>query len=137
LTAKESAIDAVDLERIYLGLDGKGAVRSLPVGPDFWETLDQNPAARGTLVTQGVSDGDWAHREMHPKGDEGVYLLDGDVTMIFERRRGEKRVRLAPRQAVVVPAGVWHRALVPVSSRLLFMTYGEGTEHKPLASTTG
>jgi mannose-6-phosphate isomerase-like protein (cupin superfamily) len=134
LTGKESAISALDLERTYLGLDGKGAVRPLPVGPDFWETLDQNPAARGTLVTQGVSDGDWAHWEMHPKGDEVVYLLDGDVTMIFERRRGEERVRLTPRQAVVVPAGVWHRALVPVPSRLLFMTYGEGTQHKPLAS---
>lgn len=125
-------IVAIDLEATHLGLDGKGGVTALPVGPDFWETIDSNPGARGTLVTEGVSEADWPHWEMHPKGDEVVYLLEGDVTMIFDRAPKEVRVRLAPGQAVVVPAGVWHRALVPVSSRLLFMTYGEGTQHRKL-----
>lgn len=130
--SKNAAAAALDLESTYLSLDGKGGVAKLPVGPDFWEKIDKNPAARGTLVTQGESEGDWPHWEMHPKGDEVVYLITGDVTLIFERARRDERVRLKPGQAVVVPAGTWHRALVPVASRLLFITYGEGTRHKPL-----
>jgi hypothetical protein len=42
-----------DLETTYLGLDGAGGVTVLPVGPDFWETIEDNPAAGGTLVTVG------------------------------------------------------------------------------------
>lgn len=127
-----ASVAAFELESTYLGLDGKGGVRKLAVEADFWQTIDKNPAARGTLVTAGESKGDWEHWEMHPKGDEVVYLLKGEVTLIFERKDGDERVRLAPGQAVVVPAGVWHRALVPKASRLLFMTFGEGTRHKPL-----
>jgi len=129
---KNTATAALDLESTYLGLDGRGGVAQLAVGPDFWETIDGNPAARGTLVTAFESKQDWPHWEMHPKGDEIVCLLKGDVTMIFERARGDERVRMKPGQAVVVPAGVWHRALVPVASRMLFITYGEGTRHKKL-----
>lgn len=127
-----AATAALDLECTYLGLDGKGGVAKFAAGPDFWEKIDKSPAARGTLVTEGESKGDWKHWDMHPKGDEVVYLLKGDVTMIFERAGGDERIRLKPGQAVVVPSGVWHRALVPVSSRLLFITYGEGTRHKAL-----
>jgi quercetin dioxygenase-like cupin family protein len=123
---------AFKLESTYLSLDGKGGVTKLPVGPDFWETLDDNPAARGTLVMADKSAGDWPHWERHPKGDEVVYLIEGEVTMIFERKGKDERTRLAPGQAVVVPRGVWHRALVAKPSRLLFLTFGEGTEHKPL-----
>jgi mannose-6-phosphate isomerase-like protein (cupin superfamily) len=123
---------AFDLESTFLGLDGRGGVAKLPVGPDFWETLDANPGARGTLVTTYESAGDWPHWEMHPKGDEVVYLLEGEVTMIFERQGRDERVPLSRGQAVVVPKGVWHRALVALPSRMLFMTYGEGTEHRAI-----
>ena len=125
-------MSAFDLETTYLGLDGKGGVAKLPVGPDFWATIGDNPGARGTLVTVSVSHADWPHWEMHPKGDEVVHLLDGEVTMIFERNERDERIHLTPGRTIVVPAGVWHRALVPKTSRLLFMTYGEGTQHKDL-----
>ena len=32
----------------FLALDGRGGVAKLPVGPDFWNTIDHNPTARGT-----------------------------------------------------------------------------------------
>lgn len=125
-----TSITAFNLEQTYLGLDGAGGVAKIPVGPDFWETVDTNPAARGTLVMQWVSTADWPHWEMHPHGEEVVCLIDGDVTMIFEVDGREDVVRMVSGQTVVVPAGVWHRAIVPTPSRMLFITYGEGTQHK-------
>lgn len=120
----------IDLERTYLGFDERGRITKLPVGPDFWETIDKSPASRGILVSQFVSDVDWENWEMHPKGDEVVYLLDGEVTLILESEGRTDEVRLTSGQAIVVPARVWHRALVHVPSRMLFMTYGEGTMHR-------
>ncbi|MBP6013557.1 MAG: cupin domain-containing protein [Alphaproteobacteria bacterium] len=130
MSQDDIAMIALNLEATFLGLDGKGCVTTLPVGPDFWETIDRNPAARGTLVSEQVSKTDWPHWEMHPKGDEVVYLLGGDMTLILERQSGEEHVKLQAGQAVVIPAGTWHRALVPVVSRMLFITYGEGTQQK-------
>jgi len=34
--------------------------------------------------------------------------------------------------AVVVPRGVWHTARVRVPSRMLHVTRGEGTAHRPI-----
>ena len=45
---------------------------------------------------------------------------------------GERRVALASGQACLVPRGVWHRVVVREPGRLLFVTYGEGTQHRPL-----
>ena len=39
---------------------------------------------------------------------------------------------MGPGEAIVVPRGVWHRAAVRKRGRLLFLTFGEGTQHKPL-----
>lgn len=57
-----------DLESTYLALDGTGGVAQLPVGPDFWEKIDDSPAARGTLVGVYPMTEDWPHWEMHPAG---------------------------------------------------------------------
>jgi mannose-6-phosphate isomerase-like protein (cupin superfamily) len=120
-----------DLEKTYLGLDGAGRVTSLPVGPDFWATIASNPGARGTLVTVGTGEGDWPHWEMHPLGDEVLVLLDGSVRMVFERAGGDEVIDMAPGATLVVPQGTWHRAVEQRGLRMLFLTYGAGTQHKP------
>jgi mannose-6-phosphate isomerase-like protein (cupin superfamily) len=132
LTAVRSSRTAFDLRSTYVGLDGKGGAHKLRVGPKFWETIDTNAAARGTLVTQFESDADWPHWEMHPKGDEVVYLLDGEATMVFESKPRDHKIRMKAGLAIVVPKGTWHRALVAKPCRMLFITYGEGTRHKEL-----
>jgi hypothetical protein len=66
-----------DLETTYLSLDGRGKVTAMPGGAAFWRTIDTNPNAGGTLVTLGEGEGDWAHWEMHPQGDEVLVLLEG------------------------------------------------------------
>lgn len=124
----------LDLETTYLGLSGDGEVTRMKVGPDFWPTLDQNPFMRPTLVSLGRGEGDWPHWEMHPKGDEVLILLEGTLTLIFEQDGKESRLDMAPGQTFVMPKGAWHRAEAQRGVRMLFMTYGEGTQHRPVAS---
>lgn len=121
-----------DLETTYLGLDGKGRVTPLPVGPDFWRTIETNPDAGGTLVTVGGGEGDWNHWEMHPVGDEVLVLLAGSLSIVFECEGDDLMTDMQPGATLIVPAGTWHRAIDQHGVRMLFMTYGEGTQHKPV-----
>jgi len=122
---------ALELERTYLSLDGQGQVRTHPVA-GFWESVDHNPDLLGTLVAGFVSTEDWPHWEMHPAGEEVLVLIEGRMTLILDEPAGERRLEMAPGSTCVVPRGVWHRALVPETSRFIGLTYGAGTTHRPL-----
>lgn len=120
-----------DLEDTYLSLDGQGGLARHPV-EGFWESVDTNTDLLGTLVAAYRSTEDWPHWEMHPQGEEVLVLLDGRMTLILDEPGGERRVEMAPGATCIVPKGVWHRALVPEPSRFLGITYGAGTQHRPL-----
>jgi mannose-6-phosphate isomerase-like protein (cupin superfamily) len=125
---------AFDLETTYLGLAGDGEVTQIPVGPDFWSTVDDNPELPATLVTVNTGEGDWPHWEMHPKGDEVLVVLEGSLGLILDEGRGERRHDLKVGATFVVPRGAWHRAVEQRGLKMLFITYGEGTQHRPIAS---
>jgi mannose-6-phosphate isomerase-like protein (cupin superfamily) len=123
---------AFDLETTYLSLDGRGGVAVHAVDADFWRTIDANPSLKENLVGVYAGDADWPQWEMHPAGDEVLVLLEGRLTMLFEGPEGrESRHEMGPGATLVVPAGVWHRALIPGPTRLLAITYGAGTRHRP------
>jgi mannose-6-phosphate isomerase-like protein (cupin superfamily) len=72
--------------------------------------------------------------EMHPNGDEVVCLLSGRATMVLEIDGREKLVELdEPGAYVIVPQGTWHTARTNEPCRMLFITAGEGTQHRALA----
>jgi len=121
-----------DLESTYLGLDGAGGVTAVPGGPAFWKTVHENPAALRTLITVGTGDGDWKQWEMHPHGDEVLIVLEGSVRMVFERDGGEETHDISAGATLIVPAGTWHTARGQKNLRMLFMTFGKGTDHKPV-----
>ena len=78
----------------------------------------------------------WTSWERHPAGDEVVVQLSGAMDLILEEADGERTVSLKGRAAVIVPRGVWHTAHVFEPSEAIFITRGEGTEHRPLRHTT-
>lgn len=121
----------LDLERTYLSLDGQGRVKTHPV-EGFWESVGTNAELLGTLVSASVSTSDWPHWEMHPAGEEVLVLVDGRMTLILDEPGAERRVEMTPGSTCIVPRGVWHRALVPETSRFVGITYGAGTQHRPL-----
>lgn len=120
-----------DLEDTYLSLDGQGGLAAHPV-EGFWESVDLNLDILSTLVSATVSPEDWPHWEMHPGGEEVLILLDGGMTLILDAPGGERRVYMVPGSTCVVPRGVWHRALVSEPSKFIALTYGAGTEHRPI-----
>jgi hypothetical protein len=87
------------------------------------------------LVTMSSFSEPWKNAEMHPSGDEVVCLVSGGpVTFVlFDADGGERQVDLAGAGAyVLVPKGTWHTARTSALATMLFITAGEGTQHRPL-----
>ena len=120
------------LDSTYIHLaDGPSAL-PIAVGDDFWARIGERADLdEGRLVMSFAMSGDWDHWEMHPNGDEVVYVVSGDVDFILDETDGERAVHLGDREGIVVPAGVWHRAEVHAPSEVLTITRGAGTEHRP------
>jgi mannose-6-phosphate isomerase-like protein (cupin superfamily) len=127
---------AFDLKSTYVCLSPDGAASSIEVTPAFWSTIDQRTDLNeGRLVAVFESSADWPHWERHPAGEEVLVLLSGKMTLLLDaggdaQPEKEHSVELTPGRACIVPRGVWHRARVPVPSRLLAITQGRGTEHR-------
>ena len=120
----------LDPTATYVHLPDGGAARPVPVTDAFWSELTSGARDYpGRLMTAHDVTGDMGHWEMHPNGDEVLVLLSGAIDVIFE---GADAAALEAGGACVVPAGVWHRFAVREPGRLIFITAGEGTCHRPL-----
>lgn len=120
-----------DLRSTFLQLAADGSARQLPVGPDFWSTIQtRTDLDDGRLLMVLEMERDWPTWEIHPAGDEVVLLLEGSATMILDLPGGAREVALAAGEAVLVPRGTWHTADLPVPCRMLFLTPGRGTENR-------
>lgn len=126
-------MSALDLTSTYLHLTGDTNVDELPVGPDFWQTIHERTELHcGRLVVVSTFEADWQTWEVHPLGEEVVTLLEGAIEFLLEEDGDVRRVRLDQvGQTVIVPRGAWHTADVSERSRALFITPGEGTQHRP------
>jgi len=117
-----------------LRLRPDSSVEPIHIGDDFWQRLMSGKL--GTfhheyLVTTFAYDQDWPNWEMHPNGDEIVMLLEGKTTMVLEIGGAEKIVELNESSSyVVVPRGTWHTSRARGACRMLFITPGEGTQHR-------
>lgn len=83
-------------------------------------------------------DGPPPHRgEVHPDGDELLYLVSGSVEVVLddgdEHAVGnETTVTLGPGDAFVVPRGVWHQVLVVEPAYFVHVTPGPHGQARPL-----
>ena len=81
-----------------------------------------------TLVMTFAFDEAWPTWEIHPEGDELVYLIEGDTDFLLRTTAGEKTIRVSePGSYVIVPKATWHTARPHAPTRMLFVTPGEGT----------
>jgi len=124
-----------NLATTYLRLRPDNSAEPLPVNAEFWPKLMSGELGtfhRESLVTMISFDSTWHNWEMHPNGDEVVCLLSGKVSMVLEIDGGERVAKLAsPGDYVLVPKGTWHTARTNEKCTMLFVTPGEGTEHRP------
>jgi mannose-6-phosphate isomerase-like protein (cupin superfamily) len=120
-------------QHTYVQLTAQGKAIALPGGDAFWSlpaaALDR--LGQGWLISEYAYGADWGNWEMHPNGDEFVYLLTGAIDLVLEESAGPRTESLRASGAVLVPRGVWHTANVQVPSRVLHVTLGAGTLHRP------
>jgi mannose-6-phosphate isomerase-like protein (cupin superfamily) len=129
----------LEIHPIHLGL---GAIAepqpAFPAGEAAMEWYTQYAArhaedgAEGRLVSMYRFTEDWAGWEMHPNGAEVVVCLEGAMELIQLASGGEeRRVSLSAGEYAINPPGTWHTADVPGEAVGLFITAGEGTQHRP------
>ncbi len=121
---------AFDLEQTYLSLASDGRADSL-AGAHFGERMSKAPSDMAYLVGVYPFSADWPHWEMHPRGHEVLVILDGRLEMTFEEEGARRTVEAGPGSTLMVPPGAWHIARILEPGRMLGITYGEGTEHRP------
>jgi mannose-6-phosphate isomerase-like protein (cupin superfamily) len=120
----------IDLATSVVGIDRNGGARVLENKPGPPQRID------GLTVGAPLVSGKAPHGgEMHPDGDELLFLVSGSITVVLEDEEPPRRVQLGPGDALVVPRGVWHQVLISVPSQMVHITPGPGGEHRPHASS--
>lgn len=120
---------------VHLGL-GATAVPQPPFdGMEWYETYGERHGAdgrEGRLVSQHTFEEDWSSWEMHPLGDELVICTEGEMVLHQEFPGGRREsMTLHAGEYAINPPGVWHIADVAERATAIFVTAGEGTEHRP------
>jgi mannose-6-phosphate isomerase-like protein (cupin superfamily) len=131
--------EGFDPTTTYTVIDGAWTTQ-VPGGDAFWAALGRGEIPAGAEAIEGgwlvgaypmpVS---WDMWEVHPEGDEIVFLVAGAIDLVLDMPRGPEVVELTAGRAVVVPAGAWHTAVVRSPGLALHVTYGAGTDHRSLA----
>jgi mannose-6-phosphate isomerase-like protein (cupin superfamily) len=119
----------IDLAREVVGLRGTDRRARIV------EQARGRPPQRIDGFTIGAAEltGDAPHDgEVHPDGDELLYLIAGAVTVRLELPDGDRSVDLGAGDAVVVPKGIWHRITLREPGRLIHITPGPNGDHRPL-----
>ena len=100
--------------------------------------VDQEPGRPphridGLTIGAPLVTGDAPHDgEVHPDGDELLYLVSGAMSLRLEYPDGDVEVELHAGQAVVVPRGVWHNLTLREAGQLLHITPGPGGDARPI-----
>ena len=125
--------EAFTLLRTHLLLRAGGAAERIELDESFWPDVTAGRRRLdGRLIGAARLTRDIDHWEMHPSGDEVLLRLSGAFAIVLEQDGRRRVVELrADAPGCVVPAGAWHTILVREPGDLLFMTAGEGTEHRP------
>lgn len=122
---------------IHLGRGATALVEPPFDGPEWFEDYAARHAedgAEGRLVTRYAIAESWTSWEMHPAGAEVVLCIAGAATLIQQFPDGRiERVEIGAGDYAINPPGVWHTADVApgVEADCIFITTGEGTEHRP------
>lgn len=99
---------------------------TMPARPDPAIPVDGYTFGVATMAENSPHDG-----EMHPDGDEILYLISGKVGVTIETDPVEMREML-PGDGLIGPKGIWHRVDILVPSQIVYLTPGPGGQYRPL-----
>jgi mannose-6-phosphate isomerase-like protein (cupin superfamily) len=102
------------------------------------ELLPVELEGRQVGVLSAESPGSRDEWEMHPEQDELLYLLEGEIDVFLspdpEGSQEETR-HFRQGEACLIPKGMWHRQVVVVPCKVLFLT--PETIHQPYTPESG
>lgn len=113
------------------------SIDTVGVGRDLKARLveaREDPPVPVDGLTIGIAEmnGNSAHGgEMHPDGDEVLYLISGRARVVFEDDSFDA-IDLSAGDGLVIPQGAWHRVDILEPCRIMYATPGPGGEYRPL-----
>lgn len=123
---------------VHLGLGGTMPKLPRHDGDMAWYEkygeLHGSDGKEGRLVSMYTQTESWDVWEVHPHGHELVLCVDGEITLLQEFPDGTtQRATITAGQGVINDPGVWHTADIADGKQatVLFITAGEGTDHRP------
>ncbi len=122
------AANNIEKTRAILGPDMLVTLKD--ISDSFYQELDTDFSGfkNHVLVSQFSFEEAWSTWEIHPNGDEIVFLLSGDTDLVLATDEGEVVTRVSsPGEYVIVPRDTWHTARPHAPTSMLFLTPGEGT----------
>jgi quercetin dioxygenase-like cupin family protein len=119
-------IDPVDVTRFALDIhrDLSVCARARQGGPP--ERIDGMTVGLVSVTDDGPHNG-----EVHPDGDEILYVLSGRLRVIGESDPGAA-LDLGPGDACIVRQGEWHRIRIIEPAKMLHITPGPHGDYRPL-----
>ncbi len=125
-----------NLERsfIHLGLGATAVPQPAFDGMEWYAGYGErhgDDGVEGRLVSMYTFTEPWDVWEMHPSGSEVVVCTAGAITLVQEIDGAERVTTLGVGDYAINAPGVWHTADVDGSATCLFITAGEGTQHRP------
>ena len=109
-----------------VGLGRDLSASLVPARPDPPIPVDGFTFGVATMSESAPHDG-----EMHPDGDEVLFLISGRARVTFEAPETDD-IEMQPGDGLVVPKGVWHRVDVLEPCRIVYLTPGPRGEWRPL-----
>ncbi len=120
---------------LHLGLGATALPQPILSGMEWYADYSERNEQDGAevrLVSMHSFAANWDSWEMHPFGDEVVLCLSGKIMLHQEHVDGRhESVTIVANEYAINPAGTWHIADVNEPSTALFITAGQGTEHRP------
>ena len=122
---------------IPLGLGATAIAEPAFTGGAWFEDYAARHAsdgAEGRVVMQHSFTESWGMWEVHPAGAEVVLCTAGRITLVQQEPDGaDVRVMLEAGDYAINPPGIWHTADIDPGEEAtcVFITAGEGTDHKP------
>lgn len=119
---------------LHLGLGATALPQPLFTGEMDWYQgygeRNGGDGIEGRLVSMHTFHESWDVWEMHPKGSEVVLCTAGSIELVQEISGEEVMTTLAAGEYAINEPGTWHTANVAESATAVFITAGEGTEHR-------
>jgi mannose-6-phosphate isomerase-like protein (cupin superfamily) len=126
---RDDMTEAFALDCTYVQLADGAAAVPIAVDSNFWERISKEAALQeGRLVTFFHLGRGNVHWEMHPAGDELLFLVSGKTAIVLDDGKARRKVLMKAGEALIVPRGVWHCFEIEEPGDLLAITRGAGTE---------